>query len=233
MSGPRNISTALMYSFNQREDTIAVDEPFYGYYLAHHEVDHPGKEKIMQSMETDWNAVLTNLLAPKESPIFFIKNMAHHLTGDFQALLQRAVNVFLIRDPRQLIASFAKVIENPSIDDIGLRKEWEIFIGLSSENSKPIVINSGVLLKDPEKGLHLLCNRLGISFDHRMLEWPAGPKSIDGCWAPYWYSGVHKSTGFKKKPATEDKPLPEHLQNLYEEALPYFEELNRFALNFG
>ena len=30
-SGPRNVSTALMYSFAQRSDTRVVDEPLYAY----------------------------------------------------------------------------------------------------------------------------------------------------------------------------------------------------------
>lgn len=33
------------------------------------------------------------------------------------------------------------------------------------------------------------------------FRWEAGPKHIDGVWAPWWYEGVHKSTGFK----TENK----------------------------
>ncbi len=32
-SGPRNVSTALMYSFAQRADTRVVDDPRYAHYL--------------------------------------------------------------------------------------------------------------------------------------------------------------------------------------------------------
>ena len=40
-SGPRNISTALMYAFAQRADTTVVDEPLYAHYLSHTDAHTP------------------------------------------------------------------------------------------------------------------------------------------------------------------------------------------------
>ncbi len=48
-SGPRNISTALMYSFAQREDTRVIDEPLYGHYLKVTGVLHPGRKEVIQT----------------------------------------------------------------------------------------------------------------------------------------------------------------------------------------
>ena len=55
-SGPRNISTALMYAFAQREDTRVVDEPLYAHYLSSYpeaQKYHPGTDDILNSMEND------------------------------------------------------------------------------------------------------------------------------------------------------------------------------------
>ena len=57
-SGPRNVSTALMYAFAQRSDTHVIDEPLYAHYL--HNTDrataHPGIAAVMASMSTDGEA---------------------------------------------------------------------------------------------------------------------------------------------------------------------------------
>ena len=47
-SGPRNISTALMYSFENRGDTKISDEPFYGYFLSRNKIMHPNRNLIIK-----------------------------------------------------------------------------------------------------------------------------------------------------------------------------------------
>ena len=44
-SCPRNVSTALMYSFAQRRDTKVFDEPLYAHYLSESKANHPGREE--------------------------------------------------------------------------------------------------------------------------------------------------------------------------------------------
>lgn len=231
ISGPRNISTALMYSFANRADTHVVDEPMYGYYLSHTGFSHhPGKEEILSSLPHDMDSVKREYFFQElEKPIYFIKGMAHHYKDVDLDFLMDLTNVFLIRDPYQLIASFAQVIERPTLLDIALEMEWKIFDFLKSKGQDPIVLDSNVVLSDPATQLQDLCNRLEIPFNEGMLSWPAGPISEDGVWAKYWYENVWKSTGFQKQ-KTSSRKLPDHLIPLYEESLIYFDRLKNNAL---
>lgn len=230
ISGPRNISTALMYSFAQRRDTKVVDEPFYGYYLHTTNADHPGKEEVMNSLPIDANEVIENLISyDQRKSIVFIKNMAHHLEGVDLKFLCRMVNVILIRDPKQILSSYHAVRKNPTLDDIGLEKQFEVYNFLVKRNLNPFVINSNEVLKNPKQALFHLCERIQIPFDENMLQWSAGPIAEDGVWAKYWYGNVHKSTGFEKQ-ETSTRALPDSLLQTYQDALPYYEALNIHAI---
>ena len=231
ISGPRNISTALMYSFAQRPDTSVVDEPFYGYYLKHTGTRHPGREETLQTMPTDLDVILSETFNQTyKTPHVFFKNMAHHLIDVPLRFLSGCTNILLIRDPKQLIQSFTKVIKNPTLRDIGLKHEWELFQYISNKTGcEPVVIDSGELLKDPETYLKRVCEKLGILFDDRMLSWPAGARPEDGIWAKHWYNTVHKSTGFAKH-STTDVLLDNRYKRLYEEAMPFYENLFNHAI---
>jgi hypothetical protein len=227
ISGPRNISTALMYSFAQRSDTKVVDEPFYACYLSKTLANHPGKSDVLIAQSSDEQIVKAELFREHEKPVLFIKNMAHHIeviTDDFTS---DCVNIFLIRDPKQLIASYAQVIDKPTMRDIGVQHEYELFEKI--DHRKPIVIDSGLLLQNPESVLRQACEKAGIEFERPMLQWKAGPKTYDGIWAPHWYANVHRTTGFEKQ-STSDRPLPAHLEPLYERASVYYQRLLQHAL---
>ncbi|HAA13412.1 MAG TPA: sulfotransferase family protein [Cytophagales bacterium] len=231
ISGPRNISTALMYSFAQRADTRVVDEPLYAHYLSTHpEVDHPGRAEILGSMSQDWKQVVSQvILGSYDREVVFLKGMSHHLVKMELDWLSQVTNLFLIRNPRQLIASFAQVIEQPIMRDIGLDQSYRIWRKLDAEGQCPVVLDSNELLKDPPKMMPRLCEALGIPADESMLRWAAGPRPEDGVWAPYWYANVHGSTGFKKQ-ETSTRSFPSHLQPLLDEAMPFYEHLSVNAL---
>ena len=229
ISGPRNISTALMYSFAQHSKIKVVDEPFYAYYLIKTGLEHPGRQETIESMSSDPDEVLDEIRALEdEHEIVFVKNMAHHHEGLNWSYLDNMKNVFLIRDPKQLIASFAQVIPNPTLLDIGLKHEADLldYVEANGEHA-PIVIDSNDILPNPEQGLSKLCENLGIPFELEMLSWEAGPIPEDGSWAKYWYKNVHNSTGFAKQ-KTSNRPLPEHCEALYATALPYYEKLRGY-----
>lgn len=227
ISSPRNISTALMYSFAQRSDTKVIDEPFYSYYLTKSKTEHPGQKEIINSMETDPIKIVQSLQNDKVKPILFLKNMAHHLIEMDLAFLRGFINLFLIRDPKKLISSFAKVIPNPKEKDVGVKKQYELFEMLLPEG--PIVMDSGELLKNPEAVLTQLCLKIKIPFDKNMLRWPAGPIREDGIWAKYWYKNVHASTGFYK-PKNNNASLPENCRDLYQKSLYYYNQLNNHSI---
>lgn len=227
ISGPRNISTAIMYSFAQRSDTEVVDEPFYACYLSKTQANHPGKDEVLKAQSSDEEVVKQELFRQRTKPVFFVKNMAHHIEVIDDDFLSLCTNIFLIRDPKQLIASYAQVIDNPTMRDIGIQHEYELFEKIASQ--KPIVIDSGLLLQNPGSVLKQACEKAGLKFESQMLQWKAGPKEYDGIWAPHWYANVHRTTGFEKQ-ATSDRPLPKHLEPLYETASIYYQKLLQHAL---
>lgn len=230
LSSPRNISTALMYSFAQRSDTNVLDEPYYGYYLSKTDADHPGKNEIIATMPKTASDCLDLIKsAEKKSENVFVKNMAHHLIGMDVSFLKKFTNVFLIRDPKQLIASFAEVIPNPAMSDIGLLRQVELFDYLKKEGSTPIVIDSNLILENPESVLSQTCEAIGIPFTEDMMSWPPGEIHDQVPWIKYWYNNVLKSTGFGKQ-KTSARPLPENCESLYLESLPHYQKLSEYAI---
>lgn len=228
ISSPRNISTATMYSFAHHGAFKVMDEPFYAYYLKHTGTDHPGKEEIIESQPTTVDQVISWIdQTQSENEHVFIKNMAHHLIDMDLEFLQNYTNVFLIRDPSQLITSFAKVITSPKMTDIGVKRQFEIYQYL---NEECIVLDSNEILADPKGVLEKLFNKLGIAFSDQMLNWPAGAIPEDGIWAKYWYKSVHQSTGFSKSISKEPQ-IPDHCQDLLNEALPYYHALKQHAIS--
>lgn len=229
-SGPRNVSTALMYSFRQRSDTLVVDEPLYGHYLKTTGADHPGDGEVMERMDCDGERVVNEiLLGPCECPVHFFKNMAHHLAGLDPRFLSRMTNVLLIRDPREVLPSLAKQLPHPTLRDTGLAEQVEILNVALERGEEPIVLDAKELLLDPPTVLREACARLGLPFEEAMLHWSAGPKPEDGVWAKHWYANVHASTGFGAyRPKTE--PFPHNLRPLLEECAPLYERLRRYAI---
>ncbi len=231
-SGPRNISTALMYSFAQRADTLVFDEPLYGYYLEHSPAKtyHPGADEIIASMDTNGQNVVDMMCGPHDKPVAFFKNMTHHILPELDlSFLKNLVNVILTRDPVEMIPSFAKVIDQPKISDIGYAQHVELLEKMEEMGIKPIVLDSKQVLLTPKSTLSNLCDRIGIPFDEHMLHWQPGARPEDGIWAKYWYSNVHESVGFQPyKP--KETPFPDHLKPLLEECIPYYEKLKEYAL---
>jgi hypothetical protein len=229
ISGPRNISTALMYSFAQRSDTTVFDEPFYAVYLDKSGAQHPGRDEVLKAQSNDEDVVHTMIANHKSSPVLFVKNMAHHMEVMEKPFFDNSVNIFLIRNPKQIIASYAQVIEKPVMRDIGIEYQYTLFEQLTKQKNNVIVLDSGHSLQNPETVLKKLCDACGIPFEPAMLRWEKGPKSYDGVWAKHWYANVHNSTGFEKQ-NTSERPLPESLQKLYEQAKDYYEKLLPFSL---
>jgi hypothetical protein len=229
-SSPRNISTAMMYSFAQRDDTIVIDEPLYAHYLKITGSDHPGKEEILQVQENDGERLIKDIiLSDYDKPVVFFKQMTHHLVKINLDFLSQTENIIFIRDPKQIIASYAQVRSDVVMSDIGIEMQWQLFNHLK-ENSLPcIVLDSNEILKSPENVLRQLCNALKISFTEKMLHWPAGSKSYDGIWAKYWYQNVHQSTGFEKQ-KTSERDLPAKFESLYNESKVFYKQLFPFSI---
>ncbi len=229
-SGPRNVSTALMYSFRERSDTVVFDEPLYGHYLKVSGADHPGKDEVMAAMDTKGERVVRDvLLGPCEKPIRFYKNMAHHVLGLGRTFLSELTNILLTRDPRDMLPSLAQQIPHPVLRDTGLTEQVEILENILQSGQTPVVIDSRELLLNPKVVLEEICNRLSIPFEETMLSWSAGAKPEDGVWAKYWYHNVHRSTTFGSYEVKQE-PFPKQLESLLEESLPLYERLYGYAI---
>ncbi len=61
-SRPRNVSTALMYSFRSRKDTNVFDEALYGHYLIKSKLQHPGRHETLKSLECDGEKVIRDII---------------------------------------------------------------------------------------------------------------------------------------------------------------------------
>ena len=206
-SGPRNISTAMMRAWENRGDCVVSDEPLYAAYLAATGLDHPGCAQIIAAGDTDARNVARTLLGPIPGgqPIWYQKHMSHHLLpGSDREWIHALDNVFLIRDPAEVVASYLKSRAAVRPEDIGLLQQGQLFDELLERTGKtPLVIDAADFLQSPEAYLRAICAQFGIGFRESMLHWPAGPRESDGIWAPHWYDAVWKSTGFEPWRARE------------------------------
>jgi hypothetical protein len=199
-SGPRNLSTAMMRSWENRRDTVVVDEPLYGAYLARTGIDHPARDEVIASQPTDLGEAVAALSRPlpEGRTVHYAKHMTHHVSEDMELAWTLAFrNVLLIRDPVEVVASYVRSREACEPADIGLlQQEWLLRLW-DDHGAPPPVIDAGEFLRAPEGHLRWLCEWLGIAFSDRMLAWPPGPRDSDGVWAPHWYAAVWASTGFE------------------------------------
>ena len=234
-SGPRNISTAMMRAWGNRPDTFVCDEPFYACYLNQTGLDHPGADEVIAQGETDWRKVVAQLTGPvpEGKRIFYQKQMTHHLLAEIdRAWLANVTNCFLIRDPAEVIISYIKKNNDPTLEDIGFVQQAAIFDWICAETaSVPPVIDAHDVLENPERIMRLLCDAVGVQFDDAMLSWPPGLRDTDGIWAKHWYAEVAKSTGFQKLRERTPEPVPPRLREVYDRSREYYSRLHEHRLH--
>ena len=229
-SGPRNVSTALMYSFPQRCDARVLAEPLYAHYLRVSGADHPGRDEVLRALEQDGAKVVRDvILGPCDRPLLFQKHMAHHLLELDRSFLARTTNVLLVRDPAEVVVTLSRQLPDPVLRDTGLKTQCELLDELEARGQRPPVLDAKELLLDPEGVLRELCGRVGLAWDPAMLAWPAGPRDFDGIWARHWYQNVQRSTGFEPY-RQKSEPPPARLLPLIHECRPYYARLHEKAL---
>lgn len=232
-SGPRNLSTAMMYSFAARGDCAAWDEPFYTAYLAATGLDHPMTAEILAAGETDPARVAARCAgdAPGGLPVFYQKHMTHHMIAGFPLdFMEACTNVFLIRHPARVIASYLAKRESPTLEDLGFVQQAALFDRVAERSGTvPVVVDSADIRANPAAMLQRLCAAINLPWTAAMLHWPAGPKPYDGAFAPHWYGAVHRSTGFDAAEGPVPAIGPDQ-QALLDAALPIYDRLRAHAL---
>jgi hypothetical protein len=232
-SGPRNLSTALMYAFAGRPDCTVWDEPFYAAYLAATGIDHPMRDVVIAAGIPDPTLVAARCggSSPGGTRLWYQKHMTLHMVPAFERdFLRGLTNAFLIRHPARVVDSYAKKREAPTLADLGFLQQVALFEQVADMTGRaPPVISAESIRKDPRAALTHLCSALGIPFFEAMLSWPRGPKPYDGVWAPHWYNAVHASTGF----GDPEGPLPAlepDGERLVEAAWPSYSRLAALAI---
>ena len=232
-SGPRNISTALMRSFEARPDTHVSDEPLYAYYLERTGLQHPMAEEIIAHHEADWRAVADELTGPTPAgeTVWYQKHMAHHLLPEVErGWLGELRHAFLLREPRAMLASLVDRLGSATLADTGLPQQVEIHRWVQEHTGQaPPVVDSADIQATPREVLGELCVALGLPFDGAMLEWEAGPRDTDGCWGPHWYQSTYRSTAFSP-PVTRGRTLDPAYEDLARECEALYEELAQYRI---
>ncbi len=232
-SGPRNISTAMMRAFENREDTCVSDEPLYAHYLNETGLEHPGAAEVIASQENDWGELASTLTSPPVTGhhVWYQKHMTHHLLPERDiGWVRDLTNCFLIRDPAEVLSSYTRTRGEATLNDLGYPQQLALFRQVEAwTGSTPPVLDARDVLKSPDRLLGLLCDHLGIEMHSSMLSWPSGPRETDGVWGKYWYENVWRSTGFQPY---EQKPITFELQfqTVEEQARPIYEELAQYRL---
>ena len=232
-SGPRNISTALMRSFENRTDTAVIDEPFYSFFLKNTGIKHPIYKEVIEKYDSSWNNIVNTLIGPipNNKDIWYQKLMTHHWV-ETQPLdwITDTINCFLIRNPKQVILSYLKIYEDVTPALIGLPQQIYIFNYIIEQTNKiPIVISSEDILKNPKLMLQKLCNLLDIPFSEQMLSWPTGKRDSDGIWGEYWYKNVVKTSSFSKSSEKDDE-FPEQFSSLLDECNTYYKQIKKYKV---
>ncbi|HET6631291.1 MAG TPA: hypothetical protein VFG73_01105 [Rhodanobacteraceae bacterium] len=232
-SGPRNISTAMMRAWENRDDTEVIDEPFYAHFLQATGLQHPGRTDVLRAHSTDAAEVAAMLTAapPADKPIWYQKHMTQHMLPDMPLdWLDRVTNCFLIRDPARVAASFTIQRPDAAAWELGFEQQARLFDHLCDRLGRaPPVIDAADVLAQPRAALSALCAALGVGFSERMLHWPPGPRASDGVWAPHWYAAVHRSTGFAPR-ATQPPTLTDFQRRLAAACQPHYRKLAAFRL---
>jgi hypothetical protein len=227
-SGPRNISTAMMRAWENRGDCSVTDEPLYAAFLAQTGIDHPGRDEVIATGETDVRKVVGALTGPipDGNPIWYQKHMAHHLLPTTpRDWIPELTNLLLIRDPAEVVSSYVKSRPNVTPQDLGLVQQTDLYDAIAVETGKPPpVIDAGDFLRAPEAYLRALCRLLDIEFTPRMLRWPPGRRASDGIWAKHWYAAVEASTRFEPSRPREIN-LDAHASRVVEACQPHYRRL--------
>ena len=228
-SGPRNLSTALMRSFENRDDTKVWDEPFYAYYLKETKKNHPLANEIINKYETNLDKIIDLVTAEKDF-IYFQKHMSHHIIKKIPInWITKGINCFLIRHPKEVLLSYIQKNDLIDSNDLGYPAQLRLFNYIKTSNKKILVIDAKDLSEKPEIILKKICKKINIPFTEKMLNWPKGRRDSDGIWEKIWYKNVKSSTSFNKI-LNKEYEIPKKYNHIYNECLRIYDQLKIYNI---
>jgi len=228
-SGPRNLSTALMRSFENRDDTKVWDEPFYAYYLKETKKNHPLANEIINKYETNLDKIIDLVTAEKDF-IYFQKHMSHHIIKKIPInWITKGINCFLIRHPKEVLLSYIQKNDLIDSNDLGYPAQLRLFNYIKTSNKKILVIDAKDLSEKPEIILKKICKKINIPFTEKMLNWPKGRRDSDGIWEKIWYKNVKSSTSFNKI-LNKEYEIPKKYNHIYNECLKIYDQLKIYNI---
>jgi hypothetical protein len=222
----------MMRSWENRIDTMVVDEPLYGPYLYQSGKKHAAFKEIIEIQGKQFQPIISALTddeIPKEYKIYYQKHMAHHILPNLDlSWVKKLTNVFLIRDPQYVLQSYLRKEPQATPEDLGYPQLVKIFNIVKKETGlTPAVFDSKDILMNPKAMMKKMCEYLKVSFDENMMHWPKGYRDSDGVWASHWYNRVIESTGFSEYKAkaisltAEEKSIADACEPYYQELLQY------------
>lgn len=227
------MSTALMYSMAQRTDMRVLDEPLYAHFLRYTGAERPCREVTLAGKPSAPEAALA-AMAPTAAECgaerhLFCKHIANNTLGLRWAHFEDHRHVVMFRNPAAVMASYGAHIQRPVMRDLCYMHQLDLLDRMDAKGHPPVVVCSDRLQAEPERVLRAMCAGLGLSWDPAIMTWEAGARPEDGPWAPWWYDGVHRSTGWEVRPQKEHT-VPEHLLDLYEDCLDAYNQLLQRAI---
>ena len=232
---PRSLSTALERVFIERGDFLVMHEPFSVVYYVHERRAAAAHADFDPDEVADYASVRAKILqAATQKPVCF-KDMCYHCDGhllDDETFLRRLTHVFLIRDPRQAIAShYAK---NPQVtsEEIGYEKQANVFRKVARlTGTPPGVISAEYLQQDPAGMVSALCHKVGLDDRPEAMTWQAGARNEWHNWAP-WHHEVAHSTRIQSRQTNYADTVDNHpgLAAFFRYHRPFYEEMRRHRL---
>jgi hypothetical protein len=222
---PRSRSTAFFRMMAERGDFTVVHEPFS--YLAEFGYADVAGERVTSA--GDLIGALGSLA--RRGRVFAKETTGRRypeVLADQPFLAEGARHSFLIRHPRETIASRYALDPGAGREKFGFESQHEIFTEVRRLGGHaPVVVDSGDLIARPAVIIRAWCAQVGIDFRPDALTWAPADRPE---WQPSrrWHADVAASTGFTRGPARPDADV-EHdpkLSGYLRHHLPFYEELH-------
>jgi len=226
-SAPRCRSTAFMRMMGERGDFLVLHEPFS--HVADFGAAEVGDRRV--GSETELIAALRDLSAHR--PVFFKDTTDFHYPGLLadRGFLAEVRHTFIIRHPREAIASHSALNPEVSRDEIGFARLAEIFDAVTATGGKPVVVDSDDLVENPEETVRRYCAEVGIPFRPEALSWRSGMRR-EWVRTSRWHESTSRTSGFARVTATYER-TPDNdpvLAGYLRYHLPFYDRLRAHRL---